>query len=200
MVEAKIQEAKALWQGEIDEWVLKAATKDLYEYPPDIQTIIREEAVQRGLLEESDIELALSAEAGKREMNEISVEAQSSVRRGYFCPECKEFYLNPFTTLCSNCNISLESSGYCRECDRFWAILPGELCPSDQTELVEERTSLAYKLGRLFVSGVFLLVCFIVPEYFLQLLSISCLGVLICWHIYDMLLPPTKELMLPAED
>ncbi|MGB2806661.1 MAG: hypothetical protein WBC22_02895 [Sedimentisphaerales bacterium] len=158
MVEAKIQEIKALWQEEIDEWVLKAVTKDLYEYPPEIQTIIREEAVQRGLLEESDIELALSAEAGKCDVNEVSVKAHSGERKGYFCPECKEWvYLTPYITLCSKCNIFLESSGYCVKCDRFWAIPPRGLCPSDQTELVAAKPSLARKLGGLLVSGIFLI-------------------------------------------
>ena len=47
MEEAKI---KALWQGETDEWVLKAATENINEYPPEVRIIIRDEALKRGLL------------------------------------------------------------------------------------------------------------------------------------------------------
>ena len=160
MEEAKIEEIKALWREEFDKWVLKAATEDLYEYPPEIQTIIQEEAVSRGLLEGSDIEQALSKVLRICKLNDISVEAQSGVRKGYFCPECKEIYLNPYKTLCSKCTISLEGCGYCKECDRFWPIPPDELCPIDQTELVKEKQSLAGKLGGLLVSGIFLILEF----------------------------------------
>ena len=47
MEEAKI---KSLWQGETDEWVLKAATENINEYPPEVRIIIRDEALKRGLL------------------------------------------------------------------------------------------------------------------------------------------------------
>jgi len=53
--EYSIEEIKKLWQQEPrDDYVLKAATKDKNEYPPEIQTIIKEEAIRRGLLRKSN--------------------------------------------------------------------------------------------------------------------------------------------------
>lgn len=46
-----IDERRKLWQQTPNAAVLKAATEDLAEYPPDIQKIIVEEAKQRGLIE-----------------------------------------------------------------------------------------------------------------------------------------------------
>ena len=46
-----MDERRKLWQQTPDGAVLKAATEDLAEYPPDIQKIIVEEAKQRGLVE-----------------------------------------------------------------------------------------------------------------------------------------------------
>lgn len=45
--EYSIEEIKKLWQQEPDEVVLKAATKDKEEYPPEIQVVIEEEAQRR---------------------------------------------------------------------------------------------------------------------------------------------------------
>lgn len=49
--EYSIEEIKKLWQKEPDEVVLKAATEDKKEYPPDIYAVIKEEALLRGLLQ-----------------------------------------------------------------------------------------------------------------------------------------------------
>ena len=46
-----LDEVEELWRKEPnDDYVLKAATEDKNEYPPKVQTIIEEEAIQRGLL------------------------------------------------------------------------------------------------------------------------------------------------------
>ena len=44
-----LEEIKELWKAETDEWVWKAATKNINEYPIEIQAIIKAEAVQRVL-------------------------------------------------------------------------------------------------------------------------------------------------------
>jgi hypothetical protein len=46
----KLKEITEAWQKETDEYVLKAVTKNLNEYPPEVRVIIREEAVKRGLI------------------------------------------------------------------------------------------------------------------------------------------------------
>lgn len=52
-----IEEIKKLWQQEPrDDCVLKAATQNKNEYPPEIQTIIEEEAILRGLLKKRNEE------------------------------------------------------------------------------------------------------------------------------------------------
>lgn len=45
--EKKIKEIIAAWQNEPDEWVLKAATEDIKDYPPEVQAVIKEEAKRR---------------------------------------------------------------------------------------------------------------------------------------------------------
>ena len=45
--EKKIKEIIAAWQNEPDEWVLKAATEDIKDYPPKVQAVIKEEAKRR---------------------------------------------------------------------------------------------------------------------------------------------------------
>lgn len=50
MDETKIREMTAAWQNETDEYVLKAATENINEYPPEIRIIIRDESLKRGLL------------------------------------------------------------------------------------------------------------------------------------------------------
>jgi len=50
MDDAKIREIGAAWQNETDEYVLRAASEDIDEYPPEVRIIIRDEAVKRGLL------------------------------------------------------------------------------------------------------------------------------------------------------
>ena len=52
MEESKIKEIAAAWQSEIDSYVLKAATENINEYPPEVRIIIRDEALKRGLLKE----------------------------------------------------------------------------------------------------------------------------------------------------
>jgi hypothetical protein len=51
-----MDERRRLWQQTPDAAVLKAATEDLAEYPPEIQNIIVEEAKQRGLAEKGGSE------------------------------------------------------------------------------------------------------------------------------------------------
>ena len=48
-MERSIEEIKELWKAETDEWVWKAATKNINEYPVEVQAIIKAEAVQRVL-------------------------------------------------------------------------------------------------------------------------------------------------------
>jgi len=47
-----LEEIRKLWQQEPDDnRLFRAATEDIEEYPPEIQTIIKEEAVRRHLIE-----------------------------------------------------------------------------------------------------------------------------------------------------
>ncbi|MBC8179666.1 hypothetical protein H8E88_00955 [candidate division KSB1 bacterium] len=44
----KIEEIKELWQKESDKWILQAV-KDIEQYSPETQAIIKDEAIRRGL-------------------------------------------------------------------------------------------------------------------------------------------------------
>lgn len=46
---ANLQEIKKLWEKQPNDWVIKAATEDLEEYPQEVQEIILGEIKKRGL-------------------------------------------------------------------------------------------------------------------------------------------------------
>ena len=48
-MEKSLDEIKKHWAQETDEWLIKAATIDLNEYPFEVQEIIRNEVKRRGL-------------------------------------------------------------------------------------------------------------------------------------------------------
>ena len=63
MVKQGIEEIKAAWQKETDEWVLKAATTNINEYPEEIRIIIHKEAIKRGLLKCSANRITMTEKA-----------------------------------------------------------------------------------------------------------------------------------------
>jgi hypothetical protein len=46
----ELRKITEIWQKETDEWVLRAVTQNIDEYPPEVRTIIRDEAVKRDLI------------------------------------------------------------------------------------------------------------------------------------------------------
>jgi hypothetical protein len=61
-----LDEIKSQWEQEKDKYVLKAATEDLDEYSPEIQAIIKEEALRRGLVKEEQGKVVLVKEANNK--------------------------------------------------------------------------------------------------------------------------------------
>ena len=57
MAEYNIEEVKELWRQEPDDKaILRAATKDIEEYPPEIQAVIKKEAERRRIANEAEKE------------------------------------------------------------------------------------------------------------------------------------------------
>lgn len=196
--EHSIEEIKKLWQQEPGEVVLKAVTEDKEEYPPEIQNIIQEEAVKRGLLEERRQESVFRNDDSQSKLTDDFINASSEIKEARFCPVCKEMWPISDKDLCSKCNVSLEHSGYCEDCDKFWAIPPGKLCPNHKTKLTERRLSLLQKFSSLVYSGVGLAFGYILVRYFGLLLSIPFLGFVLCLWIANKFLSPAKKAMLMA--
>ncbi len=59
----KFEEIKGLWQKETDKWILRAV-KDIGQYSPETQAIIKDEAIQRGLIKHD------TEETGSNALNE----------------------------------------------------------------------------------------------------------------------------------
>ncbi len=120
-----IAEIKKTWQNEPDKWVLKAATMDIKEYPPEVAKIIREEAINRRLItqedarkSESDVALADTGQAGS------VVARQPAVPVGQLCMR------HPGVQAVQICKVC--GSAMCETCD---FVFPGNihLCPTCAT-------------------------------------------------------------------
>ena len=82
---SSIEEIRKLSRQETDKWVLKAVTKNIGEYPPEIQAVIREEALRRGLIEYKDIEdsqKSLEAKASVCERKRANMKAERQIKTG----------------------------------------------------------------------------------------------------------------------
>ena len=131
-IEDNMSETKQVWEKAVDHDVIKAATEDWTEYPPYAQTIIEAEARNRGLWEKV---LYLRGE----KINEpISKEGNL---KGYICEGCKGTYLNFETGRCIRCELPSNTMGYCSECDKFWSLQPGQMCPEHGIKLGRHKNS-----------------------------------------------------------
>lgn len=192
--QSDLEEAKRLWQQESDRYVLKAATEDIEEYPPEVRAIINEEAIRRGLLREPLVQSSTAPE----EPQVICLDAPVGLRKACFCPMCKSIYVSPDLEKCFKCKVDLEQSGYCDKCNKFWPRCPGELCPNDQTKLAEKRLNLAEKAVRLIYWGIGFLLAYLLSEYFGSAIGIPFIGFLLCLWPTRKLLSPAKRPMLMA--
>jgi len=52
----RLNDTREMWAQENDEWIVKAALEDIEEYAPAVQKIIREEALKRRLIAETNAE------------------------------------------------------------------------------------------------------------------------------------------------
>ncbi len=193
-----LQEIRKLWQQEMDKYVLEAATKDINEYPPDVRTVIQEEALKRGLLKEKNQESVIQNGVSFDKLTDKLINASSGIKQACFCPVCKEIWPVSDIERCSKCNIFLENAGYCEECSKFWALPLGSLCPNDQTKLADKKRFFSQKLANRLGTGLCFVLCYVVYEYFGLVLSIPTIGVLICLWVTNKLLSPAKKPMLLA--
>lgn len=79
-MEKSIEEIKELWKAETDEWVRIAATKNINEYPLEVQAIIRAEAVQRVLSRKDSERPSVTAET-----KPFRLKAKTQLRIGLIC-------------------------------------------------------------------------------------------------------------------
>lgn len=73
-----IDEVKTLWQQEQDKYICKAVSEDLEEYSPEIQAVIREEALKRGLIKEEKGQVVLVKEVDGKKVSKL--ESMDSVK------------------------------------------------------------------------------------------------------------------------
>ena len=73
-----IDEVKTLWQQEQNKYICKAVSEDLEEYSPEIQAIIKEEALKRGLIKEEQGKVVLVKELDRKKASKL--ESTDSVK------------------------------------------------------------------------------------------------------------------------
>ncbi len=134
-MEPDIKSIKEAWGREADIFVIKAATKDFKDYPPDVQSVIEAEAKYRGFWEKV---LFLRGEKPTEPLSE----SRNIV--GYVCERCKKANLNFQTGRCSQCNLPSFDMGYCIICDKFYPILPGRKCPEHDKNLSRSKVPTNY--------------------------------------------------------
>jgi len=77
-----IEEIKKLWQQEPrDDYVLKAATGDKAEYPLEVQSIIEEEAIRRGLIKKGNENSISTKRLCKNNENKSNEKSMSSTQK-----------------------------------------------------------------------------------------------------------------------
>jgi len=142
----EIDRIREAWKQAIDSSVIKAATENWTEYPPHVQAIIEAEAKNRGLWEKV---LYLRGET----INEpISKEGNLE---GYVCEGCKGTYLNFETGRCMRCELPSNTMGYCSECDKFWSLQPGQMCPEHGIKLGRHKAAMVLlRFGNLILDAV----------------------------------------------
>jgi hypothetical protein len=187
-----IDTAKRLWQKETSKYIAKAI-ENISEYPPEIQDIIKEEAIQRGLYNYDDFKNSSS----EISLHEKWIDLSSDVQTGSFCPACKKVYLSDGKELCQQCNVSLKCLGYCSECDKFWQLIPGESCPKDGSKLTDRRLTRRERflnmLYKTFYYASGFVIYLIFKEYFGLIASIPIIGTILCLLIFNKILPPAKK-------
>lgn len=120
-----IVEIKKTWQNEPDKWVLRAATKDIKEYPPEVAKIIRNEAINRGLITQEEARKSELDVAQADTGNAGSVVAhQPAVPIGQLCVR------HPGVQAVQICKVC--GAAMCETCD---FVFPGNihLCPTCAT-------------------------------------------------------------------
>jgi uncharacterized RDD family membrane protein YckC len=157
------------WKQATDSSVIKASTKDWEGYPSHVQAIIEAEAKNRGLWGKV---LYLRGETANEP---ISTEGNL---KGYICEACSGTDMNVATGRCMKCELPSDTMGYCRECDKFWSILPGQVCPDHGIILVQHKTAMTMlRIGNsIFDMVISYVIVLILVFLFMILLIISGLA------------------------
>ncbi len=149
-MELDIKSVEAAWKREVDACVVKAATKDLNNYSPEVQSIIEAEAKHRGFWEKV---LFLRGEATTEPISEN----RNIV--GYVCDRCRGTILNFETGRCAECSMPSLDMGYCLGCDKFYPILPGQNCPVHNKALSKSKfPNNWFRLGNHCIDHIFIVI------------------------------------------
>lgn len=188
-MENNIDKIREAWKQAIDSDIIKAATIDYGEYSPTAQAVIEAEAKSRKLWEKV---LYLR---GQKTDESIPKEGNLA---GYVCEGCKGTHLNFETGRCMKCGLPSDRMGYCIECDNFWSLQPGQMCPSHGIKLSHHKAAMVMlRLGNLiFDTMIFRLLIYISvfslvflglrPEYFTEIDPVDDLLIgVILWFFYD---------------
>jgi uncharacterized RDD family membrane protein YckC len=139
------------WRHAKDKVLIEAATTKRGKYSIEVQNLIDIEVKQRGLW---DYILYLRGEKLQRPVTpEWELE-------GFVCEACKCTRLNPHTGRCAQCDLAPVDFGYCKDCDRYWSIPSGKVCPDCRIKLVPFKAVSTYR--RLMNSILDNIICFII--------------------------------------
>lgn len=131
-MDQSIDELKKAWETAIEPDVIRAATRDWYEYSSEAQKVIEAEILKRGLSEEVLL---------------IQGEWPMSARKEgqFYCEVCKGISLNIHTGRCATCQYPSDQIGYCIYCDTFWPTKSGQCCPQHKTKLSRCKSAMSLR-------------------------------------------------------
>ena len=134
MSETELDQIKKMWENEVDDYLFKAATKDLNKYSEEVQHIIIEETQKRELVDSNGRSIEKSLGTCK---NHPEIQAEDR------CADCMEVF-------CSDCLNVIVDEKYCSSCNsdisRKEATLPCE----------EASSALKYAIIGFFIIGIIL--------------------------------------------
>jgi len=138
------------WELTTDKNIIKCVTQKWQKFSSETQSLIWSEVQKRGL---SDYVLYLR---GQKPRESITPEG---ILPGFVCEKCKGTRLNPHTGRCARCNMPPGDFGYCKECDKFWSIPPGQACPEHSGKLHAFKAVTTYRrLANLILDHTFIII------------------------------------------
>ena len=176
MSKAEWNEIKEMWAKEVDDYLLKAATEDLNNYPEEVQRVIIEEAHKRGLVD-SNGRLVEKSLGTCKNHPEIQALDKCTDCMGAFCSDCLTVIGDE--KYCDSCNSAIfreEGTLPCKEardaliCAIFGLVFMGIILEPIAIFKAFKAKDMIKKDPRLTGSGKATVALIIVIIYFLKII------------------------------